>query len=107
MDEILKKHGVAYPACGAEVGDGWLPIVDRLVGDLIAMGWGRDLAQIKEKFGGFRFYADDLSEEMYARVEQAKEEAWHTCEDCGAPGEVGGTRWLRTLCASCLGGRNG
>jgi hypothetical protein len=38
------------------IGDGWVPIVDRLVTDLEAMGWRGRVDQVKENFGGLRFY---------------------------------------------------
>lgn len=49
-----------------------LPVVEALVVELIALGWDRQLAQVKEKLGGLRFYVDDNSHEMRAAIERAE-----------------------------------
>lgn len=98
MDELLKKHDVKYPYCGAHVGDGWLPIVDRLMARLIELGWDRDCHQIKEKFGGLRFYIGAQPEDLYQAICQAEDESMRTCETCGAPGERRYGGWIKTLC---------
>ncbi len=83
------------------VGKGWLDILDRLATDLIAMGWDRDLHQVKEKFGGLRFYIGDATEAMHERVAQAEAEAARTCEYCGKPGQARPGGWIKTLCDQC------
>jgi hypothetical protein len=54
----LGNHpGVAiYSGYSGYVRKGWIPILDRLAEDLIALGWDRTLDQVKQKFGGLRFY---------------------------------------------------
>jgi len=47
---------------GVECDDGWLELIAELIRELIDSGWTREIRQIKEKFGGLRFYADGLSE---------------------------------------------
>jgi hypothetical protein len=49
----------------------WLPIVEALVEELIALGWNRHVAQVKEKLGGLRFYIGEGSEAMEAAIERA------------------------------------
>lgn len=54
--------------------------------------------QVKEKFGGLRFYVqggDDYTSGIIAMAEQMSSS---TCEQCGAPGESGGRGWISTLC---------
>lgn len=54
--------------------------------------------QVKEKFGTLRFYyrgGDDVVDGM---VRMAEAMSAVTCEECGAPGKVGGSRWISTLC---------
>ena len=54
--------------------------------------------QIKEKFGGLRFYTrkhDDRVQDMITVAEYLSE---MTCEVCGAPGERRGGGWVKTLC---------
>ncbi len=97
MDERL------YSGFDGTVGDGWLPILDRLAGDLVLMGWDRDLHQVKEKFGTLRFYIGAGTEEMEARIDQAEDESARTCERCGEPGELRRGGWQKTLCDRCDG----
>ncbi len=86
----------------SQVGPGWSDLLKRLVIDLIALGWDGEIHQVKEKFGGLRFYTGGLTEEMDARVRQAEEEASKACEACGAPGLIrsnGG--WMMCRCDGC------
>lgn len=83
---LLDKYGISPPLCGADLPDGWFPLVERLIVDLIALGWDRDCHQIKVKFGGLRFYVGEASEECRDRIAAAEGEAESTCLICGAPG---------------------
>jgi hypothetical protein len=55
--------------------------------------------QIKEKFGGLRFYYSGGDETVAGMVRMAESWAARSCEVCGNPGEVRHTGWFRTLCA--------
>jgi hypothetical protein len=57
-----------------------------------------NIAQIKEKFGGLRFYYDGGDDEISGMVRMAEAWADHTCEDCGNKGERRSGGWIRTLC---------
>lgn len=56
------------------------------------------IVQVKEKFGSLRFYADNVSPEMYSYINFAEAMSGVTCEDCGAPGKARTGGWIRTLC---------
>lgn len=56
------------------------------------------VAQIKEKFGGLRFYYDGGDDKVDGMVQMAESWAAHTCEECGKPGKFRTGGWLRTLC---------
>ena len=102
VEEVLKKHGIKVPRFGAEHGDGWAAIIDRLVTDMLAAGWDGELYQIKEKFGGLRFYIGAATEAIHKRIAEAEEESFRTCELCGAPAQNENDRgWLRTRCEAC------
>jgi hypothetical protein len=58
-------------------------------------------AQVKEKFGGLRFYMTSGSDEIYDLINKAEVLSRKTCEECGQPGEEGAGSWIRTLCESC------
>jgi hypothetical protein len=55
-------------------------------------------AQVKEKFGGLRFYMEASTTEMDAFIKEAEETCWHTCETCGQPGKLVKAGWLYVSC---------
>ena len=58
--------------------------------------------QIKEKFGGLRFYYSGGDEEVDGMVTLACNLSERTCERCGKPGTLKTDRsWIRTLCDEC------
>lgn len=54
--------------------------------------------QIKEKFGGLRFYYQGGDDYVRGLVTMAEEWADQTCETCGDPGIRRSGGWIRTLC---------
>jgi hypothetical protein len=57
------------------------------------------VAQVKEKYGGLRFYYDYGDEFIAGLVEMAEIWAERTCEVCGEKGSLrGDLPWIRTLC---------
>lgn len=56
------------------------------------------VAQIKEKFGGLRFYYDGGDDHISGMVTMAESWAHRTCETCGNKGEQRSGGWIRTLC---------
>ena len=80
------------------VDNGWLGIVQRLIVDLIELGWDKQTCQVKEKFGGLRFYTNATSDEMDNRIRLAEDASYITCERCGELGELRGGGWMATLC---------
>ena len=100
---------------GFEHGDGWYQILDSLCGQIQHYtDWNNNnrnkgyeqykevpqvvAMQVKEKFGGLRFYYEGGDERIFGMVQMAESWAYHTCEECGAPGTLGGKGWIRTLC---------
>jgi len=56
------------------------------------------VAQIKEKFGGLRFYYDGGDDVVDGMVRMAESWAGQTCEECGKPGKSRNGGWIKTLC---------
>ena len=54
--------------------------------------------QIKEKFGGLRFYVHGATDKHYNYISFAESMSYRTCEECGAPGKRYTDGWHRTLC---------
>jgi hypothetical protein len=78
---------------------GWYPLIQKLIEDLIQLGWDKQITQVKEKFGGLRFYINSGSTEIYDRISEAERASYSICEDCGEPGELRkDLGWYFTLC---------
>ena len=54
--------------------------------------------QVKEKFGGLRFYVQGAIEKHWSYITFAEFMSHRTCEECGAPGETYTDGWHATLC---------
>lgn len=85
--------------------DGWLPLIYELCSKLeplIFENIDKDMmphcVQIKEKFGGLRFYMSSSSEQMDALIMQAEKESYKICEVCGNPGTIIKDKWIKTKC---------
>jgi hypothetical protein len=80
-------------------GDGWLQLLHDCIAELIAADWDKHILQIKEKFGGLRFYIGSGSEEIYEIISKYETLSYKTCEVCGETGELrNDIGWYRTLC---------
>jgi len=72
-----------------------------MVAELEQEATGRqfEVLQVKEKFGGLRFYVNcRRNEAIRQRIGIAAEESFRTCEVCGQPGRLREDRWIKTLC---------
>lgn len=87
-------------SCGFfECGNGWFPLIKELIVDLIELGWDKQICQVKEKFGGLRFYINEGSDEIYKRIVRAEDDSYKICEVTGDVGELRtDIGWYRTLC---------
>ena len=55
-------------------------------------------SQVKEKFGGLRFYVQAATDKAYNYITFAESMSYRTCEECGAPGKTYTDGWHATLC---------
>jgi len=111
------------------VGRGWDELIIKLNDDLAAIDPGYVVDQVKEKFGGLRYYATPSSGESEVRIDtmlpdgtrqssfrrvpgspeffsligEAEERSYGICEDCGAPGGLALSKngWEYTSCRAC------
>lgn len=83
---------------GCSIGDGWGDLVVELYQDLVKIYPDVEVNQVKEKFGGLRFYTGPLYEEGYARIREATSKSYKTCEICGRRGKTWNGGWVVTLC---------
>lgn len=59
--------------------------------------------QVKEKFGGLRFYYSGGDDYIAGLVTMAESMSDRTCEVCGNPGTHTESGWIRTLCGTHRG----
>jgi hypothetical protein len=116
-DEFVKRMEETYPKMfankygGFAVGEGWWPILETLCANIQShIDWQNKnhekhpvvpqvvVEQIKEKFGGLRFYYQGGDDNVHGMVRMAESWAANCCEECGAPGVRRGGGWIRTLC---------
>ena len=116
-EDFSKRMEATYPKIfagqygGFAVDKGWWPIIESLCGQIQSYtDWNNMnretrpvvpqtvVMQVKEKFGGLRFYYDGGDEAVAGMVRMAEAWASHACEECGAPGTLGGKGWIKTLC---------
>lgn len=119
-EEFAKKMESNFPKMfdnpygGFAVGPGWWPILEHLCGQIQHhVDWRNQqkekfnrgegcpqviVEQIKEKFGGLRFYYQGGDDYVSGLVSMAETWAEHSCEDCGNLGERRSGGWIRTLC---------
>lgn len=88
-------------AFGLTCSDGWFDLIYQLCKDIQAAGTGKDfnVLQVKEKFGGLRFYVCGANDEIHKLIEAAESKSYKLCEVCGAQGQLTQrNHWLQTLC---------
>jgi len=108
-DELQKIKDRIPEAWGKSIscGPGWDQIIIDLDRALAELDPDYVIHQVKEKFGGLRFYYDseraredpELARKMSRLVDEAEQKAERTCADTGNPGVlmVGRGHWYRTL----------
>ncbi len=127
-DEFAKRMEETYPKMFSEpyggfcIGEGWWPIIESLCKQIQShIDWTNErhaalkkdnqynlkipkkvkqvkVGQIKEKFGGLRFYYEGGDEKICGMVRMAESWAANTCETCGDRGKSRSGGWIKTLC---------
>lgn len=103
-----KSDPIMPMAFGCSCGDGWYSIINHLC-KMIQNDVNRNdrtqvvAVQVKEKFGGLRFYIDGGSEKTYDIIDFFESLSYIVCEKCGTTGaETRNTgSWIFTRCEAC------
>jgi hypothetical protein len=88
-------------------GDGWFQIIFDLSKKITELDPNIEAIQVKEKFGGLRFYIEPVDKnkfaEVYKTINDYENESFKTCEICGTKENVHtqGPNWIKTLCDNC------
>jgi hypothetical protein len=113
--DILNKSDDPTKSCmfwGIDCGDGWYLLLRELCEEIRAIckerpGTTCRAAQVKEKFGGLRFYVDILEpddeesltfDRIHEKIGEYERKSTTICEKCGAAGQIRKMRWIMTLC---------
>jgi hypothetical protein len=93
---------------GISCGDGWYNILDQLCHNIQShTDWqNRETvkvsqvvaSQVKEKFGGLRFYYNGGDDYIHGLTTMAESMSEVTCETWGSPGRSRGSGWAYTAC---------
>ena len=85
-----------------ELGDGWFDLIYGLSKIIAAVDPDCVAVQIKEKFGGLRFYVGATSERVHDLIHICEHLSFSVCEECGSTkGVTTEGSWAKTLCAEC------
>ena len=114
---LFKKYKKLFPAkdrkdlwqslmgFGFSCGDGWFNIIDKLCECIQQYINNNDnvsqviVTQVKEKFGGLRFYVSNSDEIIDGMIWLSEHLSYSTCEECGAEGTCRECdNWFTTLC---------
>jgi hypothetical protein len=122
-----QKDLLATQACmqvAIATGDGWYNILDVLCSNIQHhLDWNNgegefeyckkfhkedhvtipqvEATQVKEKFGGLRFYMSGGDDFVEGLISMAESISLRTCEECGCPGTQNNVGWVRTQCDPC------
>lgn len=111
--KVDESNSQRYPilSWGLEHGDGWLSLIEDLcylIQAHVNCKLAKDsntlqpkIQQVKEKFGGLRFYMHNCDDYMCGLITMAEKISTSTCEECGMPGTIRGKGWIRVRCDAC------
>lgn len=92
-----------YCGWGLSEDSGWNGLLWRLFETLDSVEDNElQVAQVKEKFGGLRFYVSDATERQDKAISEAESVSFYICEKCGTSHDVTTEgSWIKTLCTKC------
>ena len=105
-----KKYDLPFDLFGAECGEGWKCLYEPIIEWIKNYNVNKpkeeqiEIHQIKEKFGGLRFYCNFYTDELKEMIRNAEQESFRVCEFCGTKENVGHTisGWYTTCCENCI-----
>ena len=119
-----RPNGEGYYPFWFECGDGWYTLIEELAKDIqyhvdhqnesytykVERGEAKEedrpdyqvrAVQVKQKFGGLRFYINRGCEYIDGMIAFAESMSYKICEHCGNAGKTGGDGWIYTFCDPC------
>jgi hypothetical protein len=108
---FTKNELYPLPMFGFECGIGWYDLLDNLLNDINTYyheNYGTipeefHVDQIKEKFGGLRFYVSGSDKYVDDLISKAEDLSYQTCEFCGSNDDImHSSGWIVTACKKCI-----
>jgi len=104
--KIFKQHSLSVQQSGMGwgilTGNGWYWLIDKLCESIQSFIDNNptkipqiEAVEVKEKFGGLRFYIDGAPEEIHGMIHFAEDLSYDVCEVCGNPKKTS------KLCKEC------
>lgn len=121
-DKLFEKYPKIFPdgrkvdpkrsliCFGLDCGNGWYTLIDKLCEqlqfDIDKNDYPQvEAVQVKEKFGGLRFYINSGNRKQFAMIHLAESLSFSICERCGKfSSEVENkpiNGWYKSLCPKC------
>lgn len=104
-DFLAPRFKTGWPS-HVDCGPGWIDLIRDLNTRLNELDPAYTVVQVKEKFGGLRFYLGDVNPDVEAEVATAvtaaEASSYTICDECGEPGRLQRSRYIiMTRCANC------
>lgn len=108
-DEIVKDYDYSYTLLD-EMPDGWRIAFGEQMCEEIQQALNQQpqvfantfrITQIKEKFGGLRFYTNWTTPEINKAIDKYENISYSTCICCGAPAKWITKGWISPFCDKC------
>jgi len=98
-----KSMGESAMCFGFDCRDGWFQIIYDLSAEIMTLAEqagieAPEMVQVKEKFGGLRYYVDGGNGAIFSCIQKAGDESMDVCEICGNAGKIRQGGWVQTLC---------
>lgn len=112
LQELINKYPKIFDKSTYSIGwwapDTWIPLIDELCNtiqnycDTHPEEKQIVCEQMKEKFGGLRFYVNFATDEIYKHIKNCEKQSYELCQECGCTNDLGMTKgWMTILCKLC------
>lgn len=108
MKEEENKLKTPFELFDVECGKGWYPLIEPIFNYIEEYNKDKkeedkiEILQVKEKFGGLRFYTNFYTDDLRKLIREAESKSYTTCELCGTTDNIGYTSgYILTICEDC------
>ena len=106
-DQLIEQYPDLFKANKVKIscGLGWFELISTLLTKIDSQAKYEEIdinvLQVKEKFGGLRFYIYDSDEYIDGAISLAESMSYHICENCGSSASNPDMMIDFTLCKKC------